>query len=171
MVDSIVTRTLNVDFIYFDIIFLSVWIYFLIKKRYWVPLLWGIFGWVIYLGVDYYLWYIVMESRQYSGNLPPWLFFLWFCFSPGFVQFSYVFVMFEKRNKNELIFWTILFYGGWLFVGLCSQWISINDDIILVSRNMNAGNQRFIFSILTVLNLLLAYILIKMNVIRIEDGI
>ena len=109
MTTSIVARTIGMDFIYFDIIFIAFWIYFLIKKKYWIPILWGLFGWIIYIFVDYVYWYLITQTRHYNGPLNPFLFFLWFCVSPGFVQFSYVIVMFEKRNRNELIFWTVSF--------------------------------------------------------------
>lgn len=170
-VDSIVTRTIGLDYIYFDLIFLTLWITFLIRKKYWVPIIWGFCGWIIYLGVDFYLWHIVMGSRTYSGPLPPWVFFMWFCFSPGFVQFSYVFVMFEKRNHHELKFWTLLFYLGWISVGILSQLIPINDTLIRVSRNMNQGNQRMIFTGLTLINLFLALYLKWKQRFRWEDVI
>ena len=141
MTDSIVTRTLGMDFIYFDLIFLSIWIIFLIKKKYKIPILWGLLGWLAYIIADYILWYLITQTRSYIGPLNPLPFFLWFCFSPGFVQFSYVFVMFEKRNRNDLIYFTGLFYLGWIIVALGSQMIPLDNTIIEVSRNMNVANQ------------------------------
>jgi len=150
MVDSIVTRTLGVDFIYFDLIFLSIWIYFLIKKKYWIPIFWGILGWIAYLIADYYIWYTVMQSRTYDGPINNIIFFLWFCFSAGFVQFSFVAIMFEKRNWRELWVWTLIFYLGWILVGVSSQLIQLDDRIIRISRNMNADRQRLTFTLMTV---------------------
>ncbi len=169
MVDSIVTRTFSIDYIYLDLIFILIWIIFLVKRRYWMPIIWGIIGWVVYIFVDYYLWHIVMGVRTYEGSINPFLFFLWFCFSPGFVQFSYVFVMFEKRNKHEIIFWTLLFYIGWTATGLLSQLFTINSDIIEVARNMNVANQRLSFSLLVVLNLIIGLYLIYKQKLRKED--
>ncbi len=171
MVDSIVTRTLGVDFIYFDLLFLSIWIYFLIRKRYWIPIIWGLFGWVVYLIADYYIWYTVMQSRTYDGPIINIVFFLWFCFSAGFVQFSYVALMFEKRNWKELWVWTLIFYLGWILVGVGSQLISLDDRIIRVSGNMNADRQRLIFTLMTVGNILIATILYIVKKLRIEDVI
>ena len=97
MADPIVTsRTIGVDFIYFDLLFLAIFIIFLVRKKYWLPIIWGIIGWAMYLLIDYYIWYIVMGSRTYTGPINPHLFFMWFTFSPGFAQFAYCFVMLEK---------------------------------------------------------------------------
>jgi len=171
MVDSIVTRTLGVDFIYFDLIFLSIWIYFLIKKKYWIPILWGILGWVAYLIADYYIWYTIMESRTYEGPINNHIFFLWFCFSAGFAQFSYVAVMFEKRNWKELWLWTLIFYLGWILVGGGSQLIPLDDRIIRVSRNMDANRQRLTFTLMTLGNVVIAAILYLFKKFRLEDVI
>ncbi|TFH30988.1 MAG: hypothetical protein E4G98_01000 [Promethearchaeota archaeon] len=159
VIDSIVTRTLHVDYIYFDLIFLTICIIVLMKKRYWIPIIWGIIGWLVYLFVDYYLWYTVMESRTYEGSIPPSIFFQWFCFSPGFAQFSYVAVMFEKRSWAQIWKWTVFFFVGWILIGLASQWIPFNDEILRVSRNMHANNQRLTFTIMTIGNVVIASIL------------
>jgi len=169
MVDSIVTRTLGVDFIYFDLIFLSIWIYYLIKKKYWIPILWGILGWVAYLIADYYIWYTVMQSRTYEGPINNYIFFLWFCFSAGFAQFSYVAIMFEKRNWKELWLWTLIFYLGWVIVGVGSQLIPLDDRIIRVSRNMDANRQRLTFTLMTLGNVVIAAILYLFKKLRFED--
>ncbi|MHA1819471.1 MAG: hypothetical protein ACTSU2_02005 [Promethearchaeota archaeon] len=168
---AIVTRTINVDFIYLDIIFLTIWISFLIYKRYKIPIGWGLFGAATYIFVDYILWHLIMHSRTYSGPVNELVFFLWFCFSPGFVQFSYVAVMFEKRNFHELIFWTLLFYIGWTSVALGSQLIPWDDRIIVVARNMNAGRQRIIDTIMTLGNVAIAFILYKKKKISLDQAI
>ena len=164
-----VARTIGVDFIYFDIIFLIIWIGFMIKKKYWIPLIWGFIGFIVYIITEVVIWYWLMGVRHYNGPLNVAIFFIWFSFSAGFAQFSYVFLMMEKRNMKEIIFWTVLFYLGWTFVSLGSQLIPINDALIEVSREMNEGNQRIIFSILTIINLILGLGLVYMKKIRIQD--
>ncbi|MFX1502802.1 MAG: hypothetical protein ACFFDH_17710 [Promethearchaeota archaeon] len=169
MMDSVVTRTFGMDFIYFDLIFLSIWIFFLIKKKYKIPILWGLAGWLAYIIADYILWYLILQTRTYSGPLNSLLFFLWFCFSPGFVMFSYVFVMFEKRNLKELFFWTFLFYMGWILIACGSQVIPLDDRIIEVSRDMNVANQRLNETIMVLINILIALILYLKKKLRFED--
>jgi len=169
MTDAIVARTIGIDFIYLDIIFIIIWVSFLIKRKYWTPIKWGLLGWVIYIFVDYVYWYLITQTRHYTGPLDPFLFFLWFCLSPGFVQFSYVIVMFEKRNKNELLFWTLLFYIGWTIVSVGSQILPINDTIIEVYRDMNVENQRLNELIMVLINIIIAAILYYKKKLRLED--
>ncbi|UYP47545.1 hypothetical protein NEF87_003830 [Candidatus Lokiarchaeum ossiferum] len=160
MVDSIVARTLTMDFIYLDLLFISIWVIYLIKKRYWMPLIWGFVGWLVYIFVDYYLWYRVMGVRTYEGPINDVLFFLWFCFSPGFVQFSYVFTMFEKRNRKDIILITLIFYVGWTLIGLGSQLLPKDDRIVRVARNMNEAAQRISFTALVLFNICIAFLLV-----------
>jgi hypothetical protein len=169
MADAIVTRTIGIDFIYFDLIFLSIWIFFLIRKKYWRSITWGVCGWFIYIFTDYILWYLITQTRSYTGPIDPFIFFLWFCFSPGFVQFSYVFVMFDKRNRNDLIFFTLLFYLGWIFVSTGSQLIPLDDRLIEVARDMNIANQRVNELIMVLINIGVALILYFKKKLRLED--
>ncbi|NHJ20184.1 MAG: hypothetical protein EAX91_04510 [Candidatus Lokiarchaeota archaeon] len=169
MTTSVVARTIGIDFIYFDIIFITIWVFFLIKKKYWTPILWGLVGWIIYIFVDYVYWYLITQTRHYIGSINPFLFFVWFCFSPGFVQFSYVIVMFEKRNRKELLFWTLLLYIGWTLVAVGSQIIPLNDAIIKVYRDMNVDNQRLNELILVLINIVVATILYFKKKLRLED--
>ena len=169
MVDSLVTRVINVDFIYLDLLFLALWIGFLIRKKYWKPIIWGILGWLVYLFTDFYIWYIVMGSRTYEGPIDSTLFFLWFCLSPGFAQFSYVALMLEKRKWRDIWLWTLMFYLGWTFVSVGSQLIPIDDRIITVTRDMNENRQRLSFGLMTLANVIIAFILYFLKKIRLED--
>ena len=167
--NNIVTRTFGVDFIFFDLLFLRCWITFLVWKKYFTAIRWGLAGWIIYIFIDYLLWYRILGSRHYSGPLDSRLFFAWFCFSPGFVQFSYVIVMFEKRSIREAVFWTLLFYCGWTAVGFLSQWIPLDDTLIRVSRDMGKGNQRWIMGGMALLNLLIGIIMVVRRTLKWKD--
>ncbi|MHA1110142.1 MAG: hypothetical protein ACTSRE_03530 [Promethearchaeota archaeon] len=169
MADPIVTRTIHMDFIYFDILFLAIFIFFLVRKKYFLPIIWGFIGWGLYLLIDYYIWYIVMGARTYSGPINPHLFFMWFTFSPGFAQFAYCFVMLEKRNKREMAGFTILYFLGWMAVGSLSQVIPLHDVVIEVARNMSEGNQRLIMTLVALGNVIVAVILVLAKKIRWED--
>jgi hypothetical protein len=110
-----------------------------------------------------------MESRTYEGPINNHIFFLWFCFSAGFAQFSYVAIMFEKRNWKELWLWTLIFYLGWVLVGVGSQLIPLDDRIIRVSRNMDVNRQRLTFTLMTLGNIVIAAILYLFKKLRFED--
>ena len=169
MTEAVVARTIGIDFIYLDLLFITIWVSFLIKRKYWTPIKWGLLGWIIYIFVDYVYWYLITQTRHYTGPLDPFLFFLWFCVSPGFVQFSYVIVMFEKRNKRELIFWTLLFFIGWTLVSVGSQILPINDTLIEVYRDMNVENQRFNEVLMVLINIVIAAALYYKKKLRLED--
>ena|GEM_PF-791067 len=167
--NNIVTRTFGVDFIYFDIFFLVCWIVFLVYKKYYTAIRWGLAGWIIYIFIDYLLWFRIMGSRHYSGPIDTELFFAWFCFSPGFVQFSYVIVMFEKRSVREAVFWTLFFYCGWTAVGLLSQWIPLDDTLLRAARDMGKGNQRLIMGGLALANFIIGIIMVFYHKIKWKD--
>lgn len=160
---NIVTRTFGLDFIYFDLVFIALWTILMIHRKYYAPMFWGLVGWIIYIMVDYILWYRVMGSRHYTGPLNPLVFFAWFCFSPGFVQVSYVTIMFEKRSVKEIVSWTLLLYCGWTMVGILSQQLHMDDTVIRISRDMGIGSQRWIMGGLAVLNFLIGVILVMMK--------
>ncbi len=169
MTNVVVARSFGLDYIYLDIIFLIIWILFLVKKKYWIPIAWGLLGWFVYLFTDYILWYLITQTRQYIGPLDPLIFFIWFCFSPGFVQFSYVILMFEKRNRHDLLFFTFLFYIGWIIVSVGSQLLPIDDTVIRVYRDMNVDNQRFNMTMMVFVNIIIAVFLYIKKRLRLED--
>lgn len=169
MADAIVARTLGMDFIYLDLIFLVIWTIMMIRKRYTTALQWGLVGGVTYIITDYILWYLILKVRHYSGPLDPFVFFMWFCISPGYIQFSYVFIMFEKRNLKEMVFWTLLFYIGWTCVGCGSQLFHWDDRVIMIYRDMNQSNQRMGESIMVAVNIVISILLLVKKKARIED--
>jgi hypothetical protein len=170
---GIVSRTFGMDFIYFDLMFIAIYIGFMIKKKYWMPLIWGMIGWMVYIICEVVIWVNIMDVRHYTGPLIGGVFFTWLTFSPGFIQFSYVFIMFEKRNRKELIFWSILYIGGWTLVGTLSQLLPIDDRMIFLYREMKEGviSQRLIEVIMVGINVVIAGVLVKMKKIRINDAL
>ncbi len=110
-----------------------------------------------------------MGSRTYDGPINSTLFFLWFCLSPGFAQFSYVALMLEKRKWRDIWLWTLMFYVGWTFVSVGSQLIPWDDRVIEVARNMNEARQRLTFGLMTLGNLIIAFILYYFKKIRLQD--
>ena len=77
--------------------------------------------------------------------------------------------MYEKRNWRELWLWTLIFYLGWLLVGIGSQIIPLDERIIRVSRNMDANRQRLTFTLMTLANVLIGFTLYLFKKLRLED--
>ena len=137
--DTIVKRSFDMDFIYFDLIFVCIWMAYLIRKQYSKEFLIGIFGFLVNFIADFIIWYSIQGDRVIQ-TLPinDVLFFLYFGFTYGMIEFSYVFVMFNE--KTDKIRWTAMLYGGWILIGFLSQWVSLDDRTIIIWREM-AGDR------------------------------
>jgi hypothetical protein len=77
--------------------------------------------------------------------------------------------MFEKTNCNDLIFYTLIFYLGWILLALGSQYLPIDDRVIEVFRDMNIANQRINELIMVSINIIVAIILYLKQKLRLED--
>ncbi|TFG30675.1 hypothetical protein EU527_14095, partial [Candidatus Thorarchaeota archaeon] len=167
--ESIVSRSFNVDFIYFDLLFTLVWIALLWKRGYVKPLLFGFLGILVNFIVDYYIWYRYLGIRTVEG-LPNWIspfsFFVYFSITYGMVQYSYVQVMFSTQpghlvnERRERIHWSFLLFFGWLIIGFVSVLLPINDTKITVTRIMTEQRIIEVFVVIGeyILLALLAYL-------------
>lgn len=131
-----VIRNFGIDYIYFDLIFLAVFLGSLIvyKKR--IPL--AVF-FVGGLGINFLIdWGIWLHTGVREISLPSSfnlvLFFVWFSLSYG-VEYAYVFLIFEEKSNK--LKWTLFVLAGWLLVAFFSQWLSLNDDPITAVRHMS----------------------------------
>jgi len=133
-----VIRTFGVDYIFFDLAFLAIFLFLLIKSKKKIPLIaFFIGGLLINFFIDWGIWLhsgvreIVLPVNFIGGTI---LFFIWFSLSYG-VEYAYVFLMFDKKSKK--IRWTLFIFIGWILVALLSQLISIDDTTITTIRHMS----------------------------------
>ena len=133
-----VIRNFGIDYIYFDLIFLAIFLGVLIAHKKKIPLLAFFIGG---LGINFLIdWGIWLHTGVREITLPfqfPGaiiLFFLWFSLSYG-VEYAYVFLMFQEKTKK--LKWTLFVLIGWLFVAFLSQWVSLNDGSITTIRHMS----------------------------------
>ena len=152
-----VIRTFGIDYIFFDLIFVTLFLFLLIKFKKKIPLLVFFIGG---LGINFLMdWGIWLHTGIREISLPTnffgevFLFFLWFSLSYG-IEYAYVFLMFEKKSNK--IGWTVLVLIGWLSVAFLSQFLSINDSTIKVIRHM--GDLRFLRIILVLIGYSLLFI-------------
>ena len=129
-----VIRTFGIDYIFFDLIFVILFLFLLIKFKKKIPLIVFFIGG---LGINFLIdWGIWLHTGIREISLPInffggiFLFFIWFSLSYG-VEYAYVFLMFDKKSNK--IGWTLLIFGGWLLVALLSQFFSINPDSLMFS--------------------------------------
>jgi len=152
-----VIRNFGLDYIFFDLIFVAIFLFLLVRFKKKIPLLVFFLGG---LGINFLVdWGIWLHTGIREISLPSsflggvFLFFIWFSLSYG-VEYAYVFLMFEKKSNK--IGWTALVLFGWLSVAFLSQFFSINDSAITVIRHM--GDLRFLRIILVLIGYSLLFI-------------
>ncbi|KAJ6234311.1 hypothetical protein M0813_04114 [Anaeramoeba flamelloides] len=101
MKSEFVDRTFDADYIYFDILFLCVWILFLIIRKKKLALLWSFIGLIVYYIVDYGIWYSWQGTRRTNCFVNPALLMFWVSSTPGVVHPSWVVMMFELTFHKE----------------------------------------------------------------------
>ena len=144
-----VVRTFGAEFIILDIIFCIIWMAFLIRKKYILQWLIGLFGTVVVFLFDYVLWYTVKGTRkiyslpEFFTNLGdtwgPLLFLIYFSFTYGMIEFSYVAVMFSAKRWRKRMYWTMFLYIGWFFVAFFPKILPLADDTVFIVREMVSG--------------------------------
>jgi hypothetical protein len=141
-----VIRIFGTDYIYFDLVFLTIFTALLAVNKKRIPLLAFILGGLIIFIIDWVFWMQIFKIRTFS--LPPgflsflpeyWaktVFMFWFSMSYG-LMFAWIFLMFDKQNKRAA--WTALLFGGWLTIAFLSQVLQINDNVIETVRLMKSS--------------------------------
>ena len=137
--ENTVTRIFSFDFIYLDLAFCLVWMIILVLKNKNRSLTFGLAGAVIVFFFDDVMWFHLKGTRHIQAPINPDLFLLYFSFTYGMIEFSYVTLMFAAKNKREMAFWTILLYAGWFLSAFLSQWMPIDERIVNVSRDMSSS--------------------------------
>jgi len=152
-----VIRTFGTDYIYFDLIFIALFLFLLIKFKKKIPLIaFFVGGFLINFFVDWGIW---LHTGIREASLPQnflgmpefWstlVFFLWFSLSYG-VEYAYIFLMFQKKSNK--IGWTALVFGGWILIALLSQLLPINDASIITLRLVEVGILIIGYSLLFIL--------------------
>ena len=135
--ESYVARTFDMDFVYLDLAFCAVWMLVLLRRRQTVALWFGLFGALVVFLVDDVLWLRVQHTRFLDVPLNRDLFLLYFSFTYGMIEFSYVTVMFGARSARTAVLWTLFLYGGWMATALISQNVGLDDRTIDIGRDMS----------------------------------
>ena len=137
MPNSQVARTFDMDFIYLDIAFCAVWILVLLRRKQTIPLCFGFLGALITFLADDILWLHIQHTRTLDVPFNHDLFLVYFSFTYGMIEFSYVTVMFQAKSMKAKALWTLFLYGGWLATALISQHVGIDDRTVQTARDMS----------------------------------
>jgi hypothetical protein len=139
-----VGRIFGIDFIYFDIMLVTIWIALLLVRRRYKEFFFGLFGYGVVHFVDAVIWYTIKGTRfiTIEGDIMgPHVFLTYFSFTYGMIMFSFAPLMFNKKiHYGEKLLWAGLMYCGWLAIGLMSTYINWDDRVIDIYRAM--GNAR-----------------------------
>ena len=135
--NSYVARTFDMDFVYLDIAFCAVWMLVLFRRKHTIALWFGLFGALIVFLVDDVLWLRVQQTRFLEVPFNRDLFLLYFSFTYGMIEFSYITAMFQARSMKTRALWTLFLYGGWMATALISQHAGIDDRTIQTGRDMS----------------------------------
>ncbi|NPE06794.1 MAG: hypothetical protein GNW80_00805 [Asgard group archaeon] len=138
-----VGRIFGIDFIYFDLMLVTVWMALLFVRKRYKEFFFGLFGYGVVQFVDAVIWYTIKGTRiiDTGGVIGPHVFLTYFSFTYGMIMFSFAPLMFNKKiHVVEKLMWAGLMYCGWLAIGLMSKYIVWDDRIININRDM--GNAR-----------------------------
>ncbi len=132
-----VARLFDMDFIYLDLLFCAIWMTILIIRKKRLQWIFGLFGAVIVFISDDLIWYHLLKTRVLTEV--PFnndLFLLYFSFTYGMIEFSYVATMISAKNWKTMLSWSLFLYGGWFATGFLSNWLHIDDRTISIYREM-----------------------------------
>lgn len=135
--NNYVARTFDMDFMYLDILFCVVWMIVLFKQKHTLALCFGLFGALVVFLADDILWLRIQQTRFLDVPFNGDLFLLYFSFTYGMIEFSYVTVMFQAKSMKSKVLWTLFLYCGWMATALISQHVAIDDRTIDIGRDMS----------------------------------
>jgi hypothetical protein len=116
--EVIAARTLNLLYVYLDVVWLIVIAGVLFSTRRYLALLVGLAGGLIYFAVDYGIFYLALGTRTVTGADTLW-FLLWLSISYGFTNFAWIWLLLNRDGKAAE--WSILIIVGWLATAFASQ--------------------------------------------------
>lgn len=133
------TRSFNLLYIILDSVFLVILCGLLIYKKRYETTLFGLFGGILYLIVDFVGFYLLAHSRSIyiDNNLAnewyTFLVLLWMSLSYGFTNFAFIWLCVSKDKYLKL--WLVLIVGWWL---ICPSIAKLGGEAnIITTRTTN----------------------------------
>ena len=116
--EVIARRVFSHLYIYLDIVFLVALIALLIVKKRYLTVIFGVFGGILYMIVDYGIFHLAMHSRHIQGgNL--FLVLLWMSMSYGITNFVLIWTWMSKdRHVTEITAFILIW---WIVAPMLSQ--------------------------------------------------
>ncbi|MFW9939650.1 MAG: hypothetical protein ACFFFT_01320 [Candidatus Thorarchaeota archaeon] len=130
-----VIRIFDFDYLIFDLVLFLIFISVLIVQKKIIPFIVGLLCGLLFLIIDGIIWWNTGIREIDPPNMKIAVDFM-MDFSYGLLAFSWVMIMFERKNLKEIILWTAFLYGGWLIIASFSQVLPLNDTEIITIRHM-----------------------------------
>lgn len=133
--EIIAQRVFTPLYIYIDIVFLVFFCALLAFRKKFLTLLFGIFGGVLYMIVDYGIFNLALHTRTIEGGDMFWV-LLWMSMSYGITNFAWIWLWISK-DKN-LLEWSLLIVIWWIAAPLISSTYSGSMPTITIQRTTGA---------------------------------
>lgn len=156
-----VSRKFEYDYIYIDLIFLTIWISILIKNKKWNPLKFGLITGICIYIIDAVWWWNAPAGNNYPLSttireywiggikMPHPIGEFWLlkfgadfmmCFSYSMFIFSWFWIMIQdyiNKYYKEMIKYTLIFFGSWLLVPIFSKLVDLDNTVVFTIRHMD----------------------------------
>lgn len=133
--EIIAQRVFNTLYIYLDIVFLVALLSLLLIKKRYCTLLFGLFGGVLYMIVDYGIFHLALGTRTIvGGNLFAVL--LWMSMSYGITNFVFIWLWMAK-DKRALEY-TLFIFIWWIAAPMLAQTFGQNMPVVKIQRTTGA---------------------------------
>lgn len=133
--EVIARRVFNPLYIYLDIAFLVLFCGLLFYKKKYLTLLFGIFGGVLYMIVDYGIFHLALHTRTIEGG-DMFAVLLWMSMSYGITNFAWMWLWMSKdKHVTE---WTMLICVWWISAPMIASTFGSGLGEITIQRTTGA---------------------------------
>lgn len=133
--EIIAQRVFNPLYIYLDTAFLVALCALLFFKKKYLTLIFGLFGGVLYMLVDYGIFHLALHTRSIEGGDLFWV-LLWMSMSYGITNFVWMWLwMARDEHKVE---WTLLIVVWWIAAPMLANTFGGNLPPIKIQRTTGA---------------------------------
>ncbi len=133
--EIIAQRVFNTLYIYLDIVFLVGLLVLLIVDKKYMTALFGLFGGVLYMIVDYGIFHLALHTRSIEGG-NMFAVLLWMSMSYGITNFVWIW-LWMSRDENKFRY-TALILVWWLCAPMLTQTFGGNMPVIKIQRTTGA---------------------------------
>lgn len=131
MSEIIAQRVFNPLYIYLDIVFLAGLCALLAVKKKYLTLIFGIFGGVLYMIVDYGIFHLALHTRSIEGG-DLFAVLLWMSMSYGITNFVWIWLWLSRdKHKFEI---TLLIVVWWIAAPMLANTFGGNLPLIKIQR-------------------------------------